>query len=69
METAVLQSVTGEPAARDIIQFGLSDSSKMYVVFEFRRVPMPGCMDSKNDRGLDKAARYMLRGHACAACS
>lgn len=41
----------------------------MYVVFKFRRVPVPGCIHPKNDHGLDKAASCVLRGHACAACS
>lgn len=70
METTVFWNLWQESQLHGTLSsLCLSDSSKMYVVFKFRRVPVPGCMHPKNDRGLDKAASCMLRGYACAACS
>lgn len=60
-DNGVLKSVTGEPATRDIVQF-VPFSSKMYIVFKFRRVLVPGCMHPKNDHGLDKAASCSSEG-------
>lgn len=69
MEIAVVWNLWQESQLhRTLSSLCLSNSSKIYGFFKFRRVPLPGYMHPKNDHGLDKAMSCMLRGHACAAC-